>query len=175
MVLSEKKTSFRKKKIVWRPATGDPVEQATGGEVVVKPSIPGHPMVRLAPATCRRVSPDSLARRAHHQHAHQKGWMGRADQTQESEGHVRAARPDRRGSTAPSRARARSLVVSRENEQDAMTLNGELRDAERRIAQTIAETLASVDKAQGGGESLRQASLPNDGKVIADELPVSGG
>ena len=63
--------------------------------------------------------------------------------------------------------------MTREGEQDVMTLHGRMRDRRRRLSRdAIAETLQSVTKLKGGVKLVAPGSLPNDGKVIADERPV---
>ncbi len=102
-----------------------------------------------------------------------KGWMGRADQTTKVRGMFvhphQVAEVMRRH---PEHGRAR-LVVTRDNEQDAMTLHAERRPASDDLAAAIAETLQDVFKLRGEVELVAPGALPNDGKVIADERPVS--
>jgi phenylacetate-CoA ligase len=64
------------------------------------------------------------------------------------------------------------LVVTRENEQDAMTLNAECATPSDGFEHTISETLAAVTKLKGAVKLVAPGTLPNDGKVIADERPV---
>jgi phenylacetate-CoA ligase len=59
------------------------------------------------------------------------------------------------------------LVVGRSGEQDTMTLRAEAADAGLR--EKLAETLVAVTKLKGEVEIVAPGSLPNDGKVIADE------
>jgi phenylacetate-CoA ligase len=61
------------------------------------------------------------------------------------------------------------LVVTRDGEVDAMTLRAETDTA---AAARIAETLQSVTKLRGAVELVEPGTLPNDGKVIADERKV---
>jgi phenylacetate-CoA ligase len=101
-----------------------------------------------------------------------KGWMGRADQTTKVKGMF--VRPEQVAEVAkrhPELARVR-LVVTREGEQDAMTLHAESAGGES-LADAVAATLQSVTKLKGGVKLVAPGSLPNDGKVIADERPVS--
>ena len=53
-----------------------------------------------------------------------------------------------------------------------MTLRAETASAVAGLAQAIAATLQSVTKLKGEVELVAPGSLPNDGKVIADERPV---
>jgi phenylacetate-CoA ligase len=153
-----------------RPGTGDPIAEGDVGEVVVTTFNPDYPMVRLATGDLSAV----LAGRSPcgRTNTRIKGWMGRADQTAKVKGMF--VRPEQVAEVAkrhPELARVR-LVVSRQNEQDAMTLNAECATPSDAFAQTIAETLASVTKLKGAVKLVAPGSLPNDGKVIADERPV---
>ena len=102
--------------------------------------------------------------------------MGRADQTTKVKGMF--VRPEQVAEVAqaPSGARrACGSSVTREGEQDAMTLQRRMR--ERRApasSDAVAETLQSVTKLKGAVKLVAPGSLPNDGKVIADERPVVG-
>jgi phenylacetate-CoA ligase len=60
------------------------------------------------------------------------------------------------------------LVVARSNEQDVMVLRAECTGDEA-LRNAIAETVQSVCKVRGSVEFVDRGSLPNDGKVIADE------
>ena len=62
-----------------------------------------------------------------------------------------------------------NLVVTRENEQDAMTLKCECGSPGEMLRSAIAATLRAVTKLGGDVELVAPGSLPNDGKVIADE------
>ena len=102
-----------------------------------------------------------------------KGWMGRADQTTKVKGMF--VRPEQVAEVAkrhPELTRVR-LVVTREAEQDAMTLHAECATPSDGFEQAIAETLQSVTKLKGAVKLVTPGTLPNDGKVIADERPVS--
>jgi AMP-binding enzyme len=61
------------------------------------------------------------------------------------------------------------LVVTRDNEQDAMTLRCESASTGDAVREAIAATLRAVTKLGGVVELVTPGSLPNDGKVIADE------
>jgi phenylacetate-CoA ligase len=64
------------------------------------------------------------------------------------------------------------LVVTREAEQDAMTLQAECATPSDGFEQTIGETLLALTKLKGAVKLVAPGTLPNDGKVIADERPV---
>jgi phenylacetate-CoA ligase len=99
--------------------------------------------------------------------------MGRADQTTKVKGmFVHPAEIVAVGKRHPELGRVR-LRVTREAEQDAMTLAAECAKPEAGLAEAVAATLQSVTKLKGAVELVAPGSLPNDGKVIADERPVS--
>ena len=98
--------------------------------------------------------------------------MGRADQTAKVKGMF--VRPEQVAEVMkrhPEISRVR-LAVTRENEQDAMTLNAECATQSDGFAHAIAETLQAVTKLKGAVNLVAPGALPNDGKVIADERPV---
>ena len=153
-----------------RPGTGDPVAEGEVGEVVVTTFNPDYPMIRLATgdlsAVLAGVSPCGRT------NTRIKGWMGRADQTAKVKGMF--VRPEQVAEVAkrhPELLRVR-LAVTREAEQDTMTLSAECANAGAGLADMVAETLQSVTKLKGAVKIVAPGSLPNDGKVIADERPV---
>jgi phenylacetate-CoA ligase len=153
-----------------RPGTGDPVPDGEVGEVVVTSFNPDYPMIRLATGDLSAVLPGvSPCGRTN---MRIKGWMGRADQTTKVKGmFVHPAQVAEIAMRHPGLARVR-LVVTREAEQDAMTLHAETSGSDAGLADAIAETLQSVTKVRGTVKLVAPGSLPNDGKVIADERPV---
>jgi phenylacetate-CoA ligase len=153
-----------------RPGTGDPVADGEVGEVVVTTFNPDYPMIRLATGDMSAVL--AGASPCGRTNTRIKGWMGRADQTTKVKGMF--VRPEQVAEVAkrhPELGRVR-LAVTREAEQDAMTLSAECADAGAGIADAVAETLQSVTKLKGAVKIVAPGSLPNDGKVIADERPV---
>ena len=64
------------------------------------------------------------------------------------------------------------LVVGRDNEQDTLTLMAECASPDAALEAALAETLQAVTKLKGAVKLVAPGSLPNDGKVIADERPV---
>jgi phenylacetate-CoA ligase len=150
-----------------RPGTGDPVAEGDVGEIVVTSLDPDHPWIRLAigdlsaalpgPSPCGRTN------------MRIKGWMGRADQTTKIKGmFVRPEQIAEIGKRHPELGRLR-LVVTRESETDVMTLKCEFASPGEALRNEIASTLRTVTKLGGGVELVAPGSLPNDGKVIADE------
>jgi len=148
-----------------RPGTGDPVPDGEVGEVVVTSFNPDYPMIRLAtgdlsavlagPAPCGRTN------------TRIKGWLGRADQTAKIKGmFVHPAQVAEVARRHPALGRVR-LVVTRDGEQDVMTLVAEC--AEAGLDDAVASTLQAITKLRGDVRLVAPGSLPNDGKVIADE------
>jgi phenylacetate-CoA ligase len=150
-----------------RPGTGDPVPEGDVGEVVVTSFDPHHPWIRLALGDLTAaLSGRSPCGRTN---MRIKGWMGRADQTTKVKGMF--VRPEQIAEIAkrhPELKRLR-LVVTREGEQDAMTLRAESAKADVSLAGEIASSLQTITKLKGRVELAPPGSLPNDGKVISDE------
>ena len=153
-----------------RPGTGDPVPEGDVGEVIVTSFNPDYPMIRLATGDMSAImtgrSPCGRT------NMRIKGWMGRADQTTKVKGMF--VRPEQIAEVAkrhPELGRIR-LAVAREGEQDTMTLHAECNASGSGLSDAIAQTLQSVTKLKGGVRIVAPGSLPNDGKVIADERPV---
>jgi len=71
----------------------------------------------------------------------------------------------------PSLGRVR-LTVTRAGEQDAMTLSAECAAPAPELAEAVGATLHAVTKLRGAVKLVAPGSLPNDGKVIADERPI---
>ena len=150
-----------------RPGTGDPVADGEVGEVVVTTLDPDHPWIRLAIGDLTAALPGASP--CGRTNMRIKGWMGRADQTTKVKGMF--VRPEQIAEIArrhPELARLR-LVVARENEQDTMTLRCESASSSEALRAAIAATLRTVTKLGGDVELRAPGSLPNDGKVIADE------
>ena len=153
-----------------RPGTGDPVADGEVGEVVVTSFNPDYPMIRLATGDLSAVLPGvSPCGRTN---MRIKGWMGRADQTAKIKGmFVHPKQVAEVAARHPELGRLR-LVVGREAEQDTMTLMAECAAPGPALASAVAATLQSVTKLKGAVTLAAPGSLPNDGKVIADERPV---
>ena len=153
-----------------RPGTGDPVAVGEVGEVVVTNLDPHHPQIRLAVGdlTAAIAEPSPCGRTG----MRIKGWMGRADQTAKIKGmFVRPEQVAEIGRRHPELTKLR-LVVTRQGETDAMTLRAETVSSDAVLPGAVAETLQGVTKLKGAVEFVAPGSLPNDGKVIADERPV---
>ncbi len=150
-----------------RPGTGDPVAEGEVGEVVVTSFNPDYPMIRLGTGDLSALLPGiSPCGRTN---TRIKGWMGRADQTAKVKGmFVHPKQIAEVAARHPQLVRLR-LVVGREAEQDTMTLLAECATPHAALEAAVAATLQSVTKLKGAVKLVAPSTLPNDGKVIADE------
>jgi phenylacetate-CoA ligase len=152
-----------------RPGTGDPVPDGEVGEIVVTSLNPHHPLIRLALGDLTAIMPGMSP--CGRTNARIRGWMGRADQTAKIKGlFVRPEQIVEIGRRHPELKRLR-LVVTREGEADTMTLHAEAATPDPALAAAVAATLQGVTKLKGPIDLVAPGSLPNDGKVIADERP----
>src|SRR2546421_2822535 len=153
-----------------RPGTGDPVAEGDVGEVVVTSFNPDYPMIRLATGDLSAV----LAGRSPCGRTNMriKGWMGRADQTTKVKGMF--VHPGQIAEVAKRHlelTRIR-LSVTREAEQDVMTLAAECAARAAGLEEAVAASLQSVTKLKGRVQLVQPGTLPNDGKIIADDRPI---
>jgi len=150
-----------------RPGTGDVVPDGEVGEVVVTSFNPDYPMIRLGTGDLSALIPGvSPCGRTN---ARIKGWMGRADQTAKVKGmFVHPRQIAAIAARHPELKRLR-LVVDRCAEQDRMTLLAECAPMDVALETAIAETLHSITKLKGSVKLIAPGTLPNDGKLIADE------
>jgi phenylacetate-CoA ligase len=152
-----------------RPGTGDPVDAGEVGEIVVTSLNPRHPLIRLALGDLTAILPGASAcgRTA----PRIRGWLGRADQSAKIKGMF--VRPEQVAEIArrhPDLGRMR-LVVTRLGEADAMILKAESQQVEG-AADALRYSLQEITRIRGEVELVPPGSLPNDGKVIADERPL---
>lgn len=150
-----------------RPGTGEPLPAGEVGEVVVTAFNRDYPMIRLATGDMSAViaQPSPCGRT----NTRIKGWLGRADQTTKVKGMF--VHPEQIAALAkrhPELGRVR-LVVTRDGEQDAMTLKAESGSQDAGLEAKVAETLQALTKLKGAVDLVAPGSLPNDGKVIADD------
>jgi len=153
-----------------RPGTGDPVAEGEVGEVVVTAFNPDYPMIRLATGDLSAVLPGRSP--CGRSNMRIRGWMGRADQSAKVKGmFVHPSGVAEVGKRHPELARLR-LTVTRAGEQDVMTLLAECATPADGLQDAVVASLQSVTKLRGEVRLVAPGSLPNDGKVIADERPV---
>jgi len=150
-----------------RPGTGDPISDGEVGEVVVTSFNADYPMIRLATGDLSAVlagcSPCGRT------NMRIKGWMGRADQTTKIKGmFVYPGQVVEVAKRHPELGRVR-LRVTREAEQDVMTLAAECAVAASGLEGAVAASLQAVTKLKGRVQLIAPGTLPNDGKIIADE------
>ncbi len=153
-----------------RPGTGDPVAEGEVGEVVVTSFNEAYPMVRLGTGDLSAILPGRSP--CGRTNTRIKGWMGRADQRTKIKGmFVDPKQVADLLKRHPEVLKAR-LVVARKGASDAMTLLVEERgDAD---AAAIAASLREITKLGGDIQIVEAGTLPNDGKVIADERDYNG-
>jgi phenylacetate-CoA ligase len=98
-----------------------------------------------------------------------RGWLGRADQTTKIKGMF--VHPEQVAEVTkrfPELGRVR-LVVTRAGEQDVMTLKAESAGGDAALAARIGEAVQQATKLKSAVELVAPGTLPNDGKVIADD------
>lgn len=150
-----------------RPGTGDPVPDGEVGEVVVTGFNPAYPLVRLGTGDLSAVLPGTSP--CGRTNMRIKGWMGRADQRTKVKGmFVDPRQVAAIAGRHPEIARAR-LVVTRDGTADRMTLHVEPAPGAALDQAGIVATMREVTKLGGEVAVASPGSLPNDGKVIADE------
>ncbi|MCU0790767.1 MAG: AMP-binding protein, partial [Nitratireductor sp.] len=147
-----------------RPGTDDPVPPGEVGEIVVTNFNSAYPLIRFGTgdlsALMEGASPCGRT------NLRIKGWMGRADQRTKVKGmFVDPKQVDLVAKAFPAIARAR-LVVTRDGDSDAMTLQVEQRPGQSADLEQIASALTAQTRLKGRVELAD--SLPNDGKVIDD-------
>ncbi len=150
-----------------RPGTGDPVPGGEVGEVVVTNFDEAYPLIRFATGDLSAVmdGQSSCGRTG----VRLKGWMGRADQTTKVKGmFVHPHQVAEIGKRHAELGRLR-LLVRRAGDQDELVLRAESAAAGEALQAQIAETLNAVTRLRGAVELVAPGTLPNDGKVIADE------
>jgi phenylacetate-CoA ligase len=144
------------------PGTSEPAPEGKVGEVVVTRLAGDYPLLRFGTGDLSQwEQPGRL-----------KGWMGRADQSVKVRGlFVHPGQIVEAAKRHPE-IRAARLLVTRAGEQDAMTLRAETGAASDALAAAVAATLQALTKLRGEVELVAPGSLPNDGKIIADERPA---
>ncbi len=158
-----------------RPGTGDPLPEGEVGEVVVTSLNPDYPLIRFGTGDLSAILPGPCPTGRTQQRI--RGWLGRADQTAKVRGlFVHPAQVAEISRRHPEAGRTR-LVVSGAMAQDGMTLRVEVpggtQHAPEGLAARIAESVRDITKLRGEVELCEPGSLPNDGKVIADERDYS--
>ncbi|MGL5446852.1 MAG: phenylacetate--CoA ligase family protein [Rhabdaerophilum sp.] len=153
-----------------KPGTNEAVPDGEVGEIVVTRLNADYPLLRFGTGDLSKILPGtSPCGRTNKRLA---GWMGRADQRTKVKGmFVDPAQIDAIAKAHAGLGRLR-LVVTRLNEQDQMTLRAESANASPALAEKLGISLQTLTKLKGMIEIVKPGSLPNDGKVIADERPI---
>jgi len=154
-----------------RPGTGEPVPIGEVGEVVVTRLNADYPLLRFATGDLSAFLPGTS--RCGRTNMQLRGWLGRADQTTKVKGmFVHPSQVAEVQKHHPELIRVR-LVVTRKGEQDVMTLRAEAKGTGNGLCEAVGSTLQAVTKLRGAVEVVAPGTLPNDGKVIADERPLA--
>jgi phenylacetate-CoA ligase len=153
-----------------RPGTGDPVAEGEVGEIVVTRLHGDYPLLRFGTGDLSKILPGaSPCGRTNQRLA---GWMGRADQRTKVKGmFVDPAQIALIAKKHPDLGRMR-LVVTRHDEADAMELRVESASCSDDLVVAIGASLQAATGLKGQITLVAPNTLPNDGKVIADERPV---
>ncbi|MCZ8269047.1 phenylacetate--CoA ligase family protein [Rhabdaerophilum sp.] len=153
-----------------KPGTNEALPEGEVGEIVVTRLNADYPLLRFGTGDLSKIIPGrSPCGRTNQRLA---GWMGRADQRTKVKGmFVDPAQIEAVRKAHPGLGRLR-LVVMRKNEQDTMTLRAESGEASPSLASALAASLQTQTRLRGEVELVEPGSLPNDGKIIADERPI---
>jgi phenylacetate-CoA ligase len=144
------------------PGTSEPAPTGKVGEVVATRLLGDYPLLRLATGDLSAwAAPGRL-----------QGWMGRADQSAKVRGLFVHPRQIVEIGKRHHELGALRLAVRREGEQDGMTLFAEAATPSDALSNAIAATLLALTKLRGEVALVAPGSLPNDGKIIADERPA---
>ncbi len=146
------------------PGTGDPVEEGRIGEVVVTTLNHDYPLIRFATGDLSAFLPGTSS--CGRTNRRLVGWKGRADQSTKIKGMF--VRPEQVAELVvhnPGIVRAR-VVVTRENEMDAMTV---LAESAASDVPELNKSVSEILKLRGAVEIRPIGSLPDDGKVIDDQ------
>jgi phenylacetate-CoA ligase len=150
-----------------RPGSGEPVSQGEVGEVVVTVLNPDYPLIRFATGdlSAKMSTPSSCGRT----NDRIKGWMGRADQTTKVKGMF--VRPEQVNAVAARHVEIEGfrMTVSNPRAVDELQLACESASTDENLALKISETIRDLCKLRAKVVLVAIGSLPNDGKVIADE------
>lgn len=150
-----------------KPGTNERVPDGDVGEIVVTTFKKNYPLIRFGTgdmsAVLQGTSPCGRT------NMRIKGWMGRADQRTKVKGmFIDPKQVAEVSRSVPGLGRLR-LEVLREDEQDVMRLKCESSETEEGLVLRIENAVLAHCKLKGEVVLVAPGSLPNDGKVIADE------
>ena len=152
---------------VVRPGTETPVDEGEVGELVVTSFNKVYPLIRFGTGDLTAIMEGSSP--CGRTNVRIKGWMGRADQRTKVKGMFVDPRQIAEVTNRHAEILKARLTVSREGEQDVMQLEVETSQSGDELREEVAETLREITKIKGKVKIVAQNSLPNDGKIIADE------
>ncbi|PHQ68641.1 MAG: AMP-dependent synthetase [Sneathiella sp.] len=151
-----------------RPGTGDPVAPGEVGEVVVTSFNKTYPLIRFATGDMSAIlAGNSPCGRTN---TRIKGWMGRADQRVKVKGMFVDPTQVIAVQKRHSEIRKVRLVVSSDDNTDAMSLHCEVDggDGGCGLKDAVEASIQSICKVRGNATFVTVGSLANDGKVIDD-------
>ena len=158
-----------------RPGSNDPVPDGDVGELVVTAFSDTYPLVRFGTGDLSAILPGQspCGRTA----MRIKGWMGRADQRTKVKGmFIDPGQLDQLVKRFEFVGKVR-LEVTRDGDRDVMLLLAETdnqdQGEELRLQEAVADALKEITKIRGAVKLVSPGTLPNDGKVIADERDYS--
>ncbi len=150
-----------------RPGTGDPVAPGEVGEVVVTSFNKTYPLIRFATGDMSAILDGESPCGRTNQRI--KGWMGRADQRAKVKGMFVDPSQVMAVQKRHQQIKKVRLIVSSNNNIDAMTLQCEVdQDGSENLKAEIETSLQTVCKVRGDVSFVAAGSLANDGKVIDD-------
>ena len=156
-----------------RPGTGNLVAGGEVGEVIVTCFNPNYPLIRFATGDLSALMPgQSPCGRTNRRI---KGWMGRADQTTKVRGmFIHPEQIARIVEKHEEVVKAR-LEVSENAGRDNMALHCEITsDCDREsLRERLEESIRSECRLRGEVTYTEIGTLPNDGKVIHDDRPIT--
>ena len=154
-----------------RPGTNDPVAESEVGELVVTAFSDVYPLIRFGTGDLTAILPghSPCGRTA----TRIKGWLGRADQRTKVKGmFIDPTQLDELVKRFDAVVKVR-LDVDRDQDQDVMTLQAEVAEGTDLSDVAVADALRDITKIRGSVAFVPVGSLPNDGKVIADNRDYS--
>lgn len=160
-----------------RPGTQEPVADGEVGEVVITNFSQDYPLIRFATGdlSAIKVGLSPCGRT----NMRIKGWLGRADQTAKVKGmFVHPVQVERVRQAHDEIAKVR-LLITRENHNDKMLLQCEIKNVNftseqaEALKSAISLSIKSITKLSGDVELLPSKQLKDDGKVIEDLRELS--
>jgi len=151
------------------PGTGEPVATGEVGEIVVTVLDPGYPLFRLATGDLSAALPGASP--CGRTGMRIRGWMGRADQSAKVRGlFLHPVQIDRLAKRFPACGRVRAVIRRDAAEWDRLVLRCEVAaDAEAGFAEAMAAAAREECRLSAEVECVPPGSLPDDGRLVADE------